>query len=674
VGGEATITGNNLGTFGGEPKSAGSFILLLETFRVKENYMCGICGILAGFTHIIAPEKLKAMNEAASHRGPDDEGIVLFGSNGVVETTPGGSSQTDKDPGAWIAGLGHRRLAILDLTPSGHQPMSDPSGRYWIVLNGEIYNYLELRAELERLGHRFRSQTDTEVALASYISWGPEALSRFNGMWGMVIYDRVAQELFCARDRLGVKPLYLLQQPGVLAFASEIKQLLPLGMHPGTVNQKLLADLLLFGLETHTDDTFFDGIRALPEGCYMLADRTSIAAGNICPQRFWFPTPTRKLGEQEATECFQDLLADATRLRLRSDVPVGVTLSGGLDSSSLTCLASRLRLEQGGDPIRAFTVFYSDRGYSEKPFAEQVTKFCGAPPTYLSPEASSLQEDWKKFIWHMEEPFGGLSYYSNYKIYQLIRARGVPVILTGQGGDELLLGYDRYRVVKNLFQLRQGNFLDLFWEAYTTRKRANFGYLRQMAYLLYFAFPAIRIARRRFMVRPYLRDTFFYRHCHQTENLGIEIQKSPLEFQRSEIVRYQLPHLLRHEDRMSMASAIESRTPFLDYRLVEFVLGQGIESLIRNGWSKVILRDAMKGIMPETVRTRADKMGYNTPTGRLLQDNQSFLMDLLRRHLSDPFVQADSVAKAFEVGQIQENLLCSLLSYFSWKEQFGISN
>jgi asparagine synthase (glutamine-hydrolysing) len=636
--------------------------------------MCGICGILAGFSQTIFPEKLKAMNEMASYRGPDDEGIVLFGRNGVVETLPAVSSQAGKDSESWIAGLGHRRLAILDLTPTGHQPMSNSSGRYWIVLNGEIYNYLELRAELKQLGHRFRSQTDTEVALASYISWGPEALSRFNGMWGMVIYDRVAQKLFCARDRLGVKPLYLLERPGVFAFASEIKQLLPLGMHLGAVNQKLLADLLLLGLETHTDDTFFEGIRALPAGCYLLADRAAIDAGNISPQRFWSPTPTRKLGEQEATECFQELLTDATRLRLRSDVPVGVTLSGGLDSSSLTCLASRLRLEQGGDPIRAFTVFYPDRGYSEKPFAEQVTEFCGALPTYLTPEAPSLEEDWKKFIWHMEEPFGGLSYYSNYKIYQLIRAQGVPVILTGQGGDELLFGYDRYRVVKNLFQFRRRNFLDLFWEAYTTRKRAHLGYLRQLAYLLYFAFPSIRITRRRFMVKPYLKDTFFNRHSHQTENLGIKIQKSLLEFQRSEIMHYQLPHLLRHEDRMSMASAVESRTPFLDYRLVEFVLGQGIESLIRNGWSKVILRAAMKGMMPETVRTRTDKMGYNTPTGRLLQDNQPFLMDLIRRHLSDPFVRTDSVAKAFAAGQIQENLLCSLLSYFSWKEQFGISN
>jgi asparagine synthase (glutamine-hydrolysing) len=639
--------------------------------------MCGICGIVTDESLNVFPEQLEAMNALASHRGPDDEGMVFFGRQGVISTTRLNHHRAELDAsGPWSAGLGHRRLSILDLSPSGHQPMSDPSGRYWIVLNGEIYNYVELRDELESLGHHFCSRTDTEVALTAYIAWGPEMLSRCNGMWGLAIYDRAEERLFCARDRLGVKPFYYIQRPRVFAFASEIKQLLPLGLHSGTVNQELLADLLLWGFDTHKDDTFFKGIKALPPGCYLIAERASLDNGNITPVRYWSPAAVSRLGEQEAIERFRELLTDAVRLRLRSDVPVGVTLSGGLDSSSLMCLAARLRQQSSlRDPIRAFTVSYPDRGYSEKSFAEQVVESCNAQADYLTPEGSTLEQDWQKFVWHMEEPFSGLSYYSNYKIYQLIRAHGVPVILTGQGGDEILLGYDRYRVVNNLVLLRQWRFLDLLREVNTTRVHASLSYRQQLFYLLYFGIPGIRARRRRFMVRPFLSESFYRLFGDRTRLLEREARCLDLhDLQVSEVERFQLPHLLHHEDRVSMASGIEARTPFLDYRLFEFILGQGPEMLIRGGWSKVILREAMRGILPEGVRLRTDKMGFETPTGRLLHDNRAFFMDLLQRHLSDPFVRTDAVARSFEAGHIEERLLSSILSYLTWKEQFSIGN
>jgi asparagine synthase (glutamine-hydrolysing) len=550
--------------------------------------------------------------------------------------------------------------------------MTDGNG-LWIVYNGEIYNYLELRDELAGGGHRFRSNSDTEVILAAYRAWGPECLQRFNGMWAFAIYEPARRRLFLARDRFGVKPFYYRIRPGRLEFASELKQYAVLGDAPRTVNRKLLADLLFWKYETHTDESFFEDVRALPAGHFVLVDRTGIESGRLEPCRFWIPRPGAPLPPAEAASEFHRLFLDAVSLRLRADVPVGVTLSGGLDSSSITCLAALLRAASGAPPLRVFTAVFEGKGFSEEEYAAEVAAAARAEHTLIRPEHGVLASDWDRFIRTMDEPFSSLSYYANWKVYQKIREAGLKVILNGQGGDELLLGYDRYRVFLLHLLLRKLQVGRAIHEAEAAWRHAAIPVWRLLAYYGYFLLPRVRAARGLRRVKPYLKSDFFEFGKSRREHLVREATfPSRKALQEQEFASCTLPHLLHHEDRVSMGHSVEARLPFLDYRLFEFMLGQTDDLLVKNGWSKVILRESMAGILPERVRTRRLKMGFDTPTLRLLLANQDRFEGLLDRHGDDPLVDSQALRTAMRAGRADEHVLCASLTYLSWKEVFGI--
>jgi asparagine synthase (glutamine-hydrolysing) len=635
--------------------------------------MCGISGILtlSGCSGVV--ETVKAMNLQVAHRGPDDEGIVVFGDDGVLDLPSGNKChRAARGRPGFTGALGHRRLSIIDLSPAGHQPMHDSNGRYWIVFNGEVYNYLELREELQKLGHRFRSQTDTEVVLTAYTYWGKDCLKRFNGMWAFAIYDREDQRLFCARDRFGIKPFHYAIEPGRFAFGSEAKQLLTMPWVDRRSNCELLADFFLWGFSIHTSGTCFAGIHCLPPGHSMMITLADVETGAVRAQRYWRPKPGGTETEDQAVDAFRTLFVDSVRLRLRSDVPVGVTLSGGLDSSSVVCAAGETRRRRGAaETLRAFTVEFEDEGYSEAAFAAAAAKKAEARHIMLRPSREDLRRDWDRFTWHMETPIDGLSYFSNFQIYRLIREHGVPVILSGQGGDELLLGYERYRSYNVLFQLRSMRLGQLLQEIYLARHHANMGWGKQAAYFAYFSWPALRAARRRRVVERYMRRDFFRQHSGRIDHLVRCMHPSNRQqLQENEFFAYQLPHLLHFEDRASMAHSVETRLPFLDYRLLEFVLGQPLDLLFRQGWSKYILRKAMRGLLPEAVEIRRDKMGYDTPTRRLIRENREVFLPLLQRHPGDSVLDTEAVIRDFDSPRIHENFLCGAVSYLSWKEMF----
>jgi len=634
--------------------------------------MCGIAGIISFSPQRFLQDCLRSMTALAAHRGPDDEGMALFGSGGAWIA---GKEAQIEGGGPWTAGLGHRRLSIIDLSPAGHQPMSDPSGRYWIVYNGEVYNYVEVREELQRLGRPFQSRTDSEVVLQAFIEWGPKCLLRFNGMWAFAIYDRHTGILFCARDRFGIKPFYYSCEKGLFAFASEIKQLLALPWVGAEANRDRLADLFLWGLENHTEETFFDRVRSLPGSHYFELTREDLECGHFKPRRYWEPSPAEPLSDSQAIAAFRDILSDSVRLRLRSDVPVGATLSGGLDSSSVVCLAGEhRRTDRNESPLDAFNVEFEGAGYSERRFAEAAAGKAGARTIVLRPGQADLARDWTRFVWHMEEPFESLSYFSNFQIYRLIREHGIPVVLSGQGGDELLLGYERYRTYDALFKLRAMHPLAAITEVMAARRHANMPLKMQLCYGLYFSLPLLRAVRRRRIVRPILNRDFFREHAGKTEHLRASmLHEDRFALQSSELFHYQLPHLLRHEDRVSMAHSVETRLPFLDYRLLELVLGQPTSLLFRDGWSKYILRQAMDGILPPEVQRRSDKMGYETPTGGLIRQNREMFLPLLARHRGDPVLDVHAIERRFESEGLDERLLCGAVSYLSWKETFGVS-
>lgn len=633
--------------------------------------MCGIAGIIGASPQPSLQDNLQTMTALVVHRGPDDEGMALFGPDGARSAGKGTHAESG---GPWIAGLGHRRLSIIDLSPAGHQPMSDPSGRYSIVYNGEVYNHIELRDELSASGCTFHSNTDSEVVLHAFIRWGPDCLRRFNGMWAFAIYDCHTGALFCARDRYGVKPFYYALEKGRLAFASEIRQLLALPWVGAEANRDRLADFFLWGLENHTEETFFNRVRSLPGSHYLDLARDDLESAHVEPRRYWAPSPAETLGDTRAIAAFRDLLSDSVRLRLRSDVPVGVTLSGGLDSSSVMCLAGEHgRIGRETSPLDAFNVEFEGAGYSERCFAEAAASKAGARIIMLRPGRADLARDWARFVRHMEEPFGGLSYFSNFQIYRLIRQHGIPVVLSGQGGDELLLGYERYRTYHALFSLKAMQPMRALKEVMAARRHANMPLRKQLGYGLYFSLPLLRAIRRRRLVRPILNMDFYREYAGEATHLRRSmLHRDRHALQESELFHYQLPNLLRQEDRMSMAHSIETRLPFLDYRLLELVMGQPTSLLFRDGWSKYILREAMSGVLPEGVRRRTDKMGYETPTGSLIRQNRDMFLPLLDRHRGDPVLNVPAIERRFESEALDERLLCSAVSYLSWKETFAV--
>ena len=634
--------------------------------------MCGIAGILSLEPQSSLQVNLTGMTSLVAHRGPDDEGLVLFGTNRVWSKI---NRRNDIIEGSWFAGLGHRRLSIIDLTPAGHQPMSDVTGRYWIVYNGEVYNYIEVRAELLKLGRTFQSKTDSEVLLQAFIEWGPDCLCRFNGMWAFAIYDCHTESLFCARDRYGIKPFYYTLNNGHFAFASEIKQLLSLPWVGSEGNRDRFADFFLWGIETHTDETFFSQVKSLPGSHYLYISRADLGRSDLDQHRYWHPSPVDAMSDKHAIEAFRDLLSDSVSLRLRSDVPLGITLSGGLDSSSVVCLAGdQNRIDGNMSHLNAFNVEFEGAGYSERHFAEAAANKAGAQTIVLRPGQADLARDWNRFVWHMEEPFTGLTYFSNFQIYRLIRENNIPVVLSGQGGDELLLGYERYRAYDALFKLRTFQPVKAFHEIMDARNHANMPLKMQLEYGLYFSFPLLRAIRRRHLVKPILNRAFFYEHEGKTEHLRLSmIHKDRHFLQQSELFHYQLPHLLKNEDRVSMAHSVETRLPFLDYRLLELILGQSTDILFRDGWSKYILRQAMEGIIPVEVQKRTDKMGFETPTRMLIQQNSRLFLSLLARHRDDKVLNVPFIERIFESDHVDQRLLCAVVSYLSWKETFKVS-
>ena len=611
--------------------------------------MCGIAGIYHREGRPVDPARLERMNRVLAHRGPDDLGTWC-------------------DPEAGL-GLAHRRLSILDLSERGHQPMH--RGPAVLVFNGEVYNYRELRAELEILGHGFTSDTDSEVVLEAYLAWGPECVNRFNGMWGFALWDRARRLLFCSRDRFGVKPFYYADQAGEFRFASEPKALLAddpelRRMRPDTVLRFLAEGLV----DDEGEATAYAGIHRLPpahsllieggqrrlvrywtlkaepalDGALSLARSSLSGAPTLAQQTRTdlafeasdagsaFGTPAVPRIE-EAAAAFRDLLVDAVRLRLRSDVPVGTCLSGGLDSGSIVSLASRMR----SDPMDTFSSVYPQADCDESRFIRAIATGCRSRTHEVEPDPAELPDLFPRLMWHQDEPSAAPGIYSQWKVMQAAHGR-VTVLLDGQGGDEILAGYHSY-FPEHLTSLAariasgEGGEERLWEEArliealtgrpYAEEARRALRRARQPRWLTRLG------AGRPGKIKPPHYVTREFGQSAMRENAvkdwlgrtrGLARSRPPRLFddrlvQRlyNDLTLHSIPSLLRYEDRNSMAFSIESRTPFLDYRLVEFCFSLPAEFKISGAETKVVLRRAMSGLMCREVVERRDKLGFPTP-------------------------------------------------------------
>src|SRR2546427_815220 len=410
--------------------------------------MCGIAGLYNTSGRPVDLHVLEAMTQVQAHRGPDGEGYALM-TIGRQEKpfSVRGQLQDSLASGAhpYAVGFGHRRLAIVDLTLGGHQPMATPDERCWVTYNGEIYNYLELRDELRAHGHRFRSGSDTEVLLAAYRQWGEDCVRRFNGMFAFALWDGDRRRLFCARDRLGEKPFYYHWNGEQFAFASEIKGLLAAGVRPSP-NHRAMYDYLEGGALDYGDATFFENVRQLPPAHCLILDGQRLALA-----RYWDVPPGGEgpsRSPRETAAQFRDLLRDAVRLRLRSDVPIGTCLSGGLDSSSIVCVANELMFgdhpevsrELVGERQKTFSACFDDPAYDERRFIRPVLDRTGAESYYAFPDPKEFAATLLQLIWQQDEPFGSTSVFAQWNVMRLASRTGVKVALDGQGADELLTG------------------------------------------------------------------------------------------------------------------------------------------------------------------------------------------------------------------------------------------
>ena len=588
--------------------------------------MCGIVGILNLKQAPVGKDLVLEMTSVLSHRGPDDEGYLFVNMNTEQHLAAGGkdtpkgmySSNFTYSPKVTIQGindnsynlaLGHRRLSILDLSAAGHQPMSNEAGTLWAVHNGEVYNYVEVRDELRSRGYAFLSNTDTEVIIRAYQEWGVDCLNKFNGMWAFCIWDSTKKELFCARDRLGIKPFYYYFDRGIFAFASEIKALLQIGI-PREPNDGLIFDFLKFGILDHTDDTFFKNIKKLPQSHYLRIDRE----GTLTLQQYWDLEVSNEIegseSDEEYAERFLDLFTDSVRLRLRSDVPIGSCLSGGLDSSSIVTVANSLMYP--GDKLadgrqKTFSSCFEIKQFDEREYVEEVASKTNAETNYVFPDAHKLLRELDSLVWHQEEPFASTSMYAQWQVMKSASERGVKVLLDGQGGDEQLAGYRKFYIFYFLELLRNRRGAKLLSE-----------------FVRFFSSPAIMrtlnlrsglryfdIGNRMLGVGDLLQASFRQEFDDRQPDIGYQGNLGLR--MKEDILKFSLPVLLRYEDRNSMAHSVEARLPFLDYRLVEMLASLPLSQKMRGGWTKYVLRNAMTGILPEKVRLRKSKLGFSTP-------------------------------------------------------------
>lgn len=551
--------------------------------------MCGICGIVNFSYEGVREASLRKMMNRMKHRGPDDEGIFLEEN----------------------IGLGFVRLSIIDLSPAGHQPMLSHDGRYVIVFNGEIYNYIELRQELKSLGHNFRTNSDTEVLLTAWEQWGEESLHKFNGMWAFVVYDRKEKSIFASRDRYGVKPFYYLLTEEFLAFSSEIPPLLELIKAKPTPDYQSIFEYLVFSRTDQTERTFFKEIRKLQHGysfSYKYRESGDSMPGSI---KKWYDVRSRVEGSAgfNDPEEFQALLESSIGLRLRSDVPVGVCLSGGLDSSAILSIIVK---KFGITGINTFSAVYNEGQHGDESKFIRLFRTNVGNMFFTTPDASGLESDINSFIRTHAEPIGTASPYAQFKVMELA-SRHVVVTLDGQGADEQLAGYHYFFGFYFKDLLRQLKFGKLASELvnYTAK---HHGLLGIKSFLFFLLPPAMRTKNRieqSSFIDPDFAASFTASNVISDNLYGSHDLKDSL----LNHFDYKLEHLLKWEDRNSMHFSLEARVPFLDYRLVEKTLATRTDFIIRSGMTKHIMREAMKGILPEEIRMRRDKTGFDTPSG-----------------------------------------------------------
>ena len=574
--------------------------------------MCGIYGIVTptGMQDMIIPP--------LKHRGPDDYGGLVWDGIHPPYLIQEPMEIQSRSPKALVL-FEHFRLSIFDLSKAGWQPMGTPDGRFFIIYNGEVYNYKELRKELEREEYRFQSQADTEVVLYAYAAWDIKALHKFIGMFAFAILDTQKREVFLARDFFGIKPLYYMHYQKGLAFASEIKSLLALPGVKARAHPQRVYDYLRYGLTDHENETLFQGIYHVPPAHFMVVSIDNPDQARL--ERFWDPFSQEllTLSFDEAAAWLRELFLESVQLHLRSDVPLGTALSGGIDSSSIV---SAIRYLEPEAEIRTFSFIPGeDPTISEEQWIDVAARNAKAQAYKVRPSPQEIVEDLDDLIHAQDEPFGSTSIYAQYRVFRLAKEHGIKVMLDGQGADELLAGYPTFYASLLLYLIRRGDYVRALRFLGAARNvPASQGAIAILKRLLARLIPGQMQPWARSLagenVWPgWMRRAWFRERGVNSVSFWRSRSKEVLkEHLLDTLTRTSLPALLRYEDRNSMWHSIESRVPFLTPQLLKFVYALPDEYILSpDGTTKAVFREAMRGIVPDSILDRRDKIGFLTP-------------------------------------------------------------
>jgi asparagine synthase (glutamine-hydrolysing) len=645
--------------------------------------VCGLLGVVEAPPGLLDRSRVERLFALLHHRGPDDRGWLALKGEAVRR----GSDATD------LAGdvvLLHTRLSILDLSPAGHQPMSTSDGRLHLSFNGEIYNYLELRSELESLGHEFVSGTDTEVLLAAYAQWGPACLKRLIGMFAFAVVDAKRRVLVLARDHFGIKPLFYAPLPGRLAFASEIPPLLELPGVDRRANAQRVYDYLRFGRLDHGAESMFAAIRQVQPAHYV--ELSLDAPDQILEQPYWQlePAPLDGLTLDHAAERLRELFLESVRLHLRSDVPVGAAFSGGVDSSGNV---TAMRLLSGNSlELHTFSYIPEDPQLSEERWISLVAQETGAIAHAVTPGPQELQTDLDRLIDVQAEPFASTSIYAQYRVFELAGKAEIKVMLDGQGPDELFGGYRSYLPARLAGLLVRGRLLsgarfvaatsslpgtsstDVVKTAIKGSTTVVKGWLPD----------AVRGPARRLRGRASLPG---WLDGNWLAARGIDISgpfhppdgTGALRHQLLDSVESSLRTLLRYEDRNSMASSIESRVPYVTPAIAEFAAGLPDHYLIGpDGIGKLVLRRSLRELVPDQILDRRDKIGFNTPETAWLLALAPWVdgvLDSEAAHAAGP-LRSKEARKSWQTGRDQRGgfdpATWRWLNFVRWVDRFAV--
>jgi asparagine synthase (glutamine-hydrolysing) len=634
--------------------------------------MCGIGGYIS--KEINHDEIIHDMMNIIEHRGPDDHGYAIFEED----------DKNDSKAGSAFVGLGHRRLSILDLSELGHQPMSYKDDRFWMVYNGEVYNYVELRDELVALGHSFVSQSDSEVILAAYAQWGAECQHKLNGMWAFAIFDRDKKTLFLSRDRFGIKPLYHWVSPkGDFYFGSEIKQFTVLPDWKAVLNHQRAYDFLNWGLTDHTDETLFLGVHHLLPGHCMTLSLLDDGSYTRMTSQWYFLTGKKFVGTFDDAKCdFRELMKDSVRLQMRADVDIGSCLSGGLDSSTIVCLMNGILREQNSEGLqKTFSACSTVSEYDERKWIDLVVNKTGVDPHYCYPSIENLFEEADKLTWHQDEPFGSTSIFAQWNVFKLAADKNVRVMLDGQGADEQLAGYHPYYGARLASLFKSGRWVQFIKETFLIQRRHGKPWKWLASYTVASLFPdfAKIFIRKLMAIKNTVPDWLNMSILNaEAKELHLGAAGTVNELSYTQLTTGNLRMLLHWEDRDSMAHSVESRVPFLDHRLVEFVLGLPEDYKICDAVTKRVLREGMRGVLPDEITDRKDKIGFATAEEVWLRENADLFRQKMRESIKNSCGILNDAAMAHLDDVIEGRksfsfLIWRMINFGQWMKIFDVS-